>query len=89
MLAESANTGMSAEQVKFRGGQRKMQKKKKPKMERRPENIRTMGWNIKIRWKIKNTKGDITSYLKNLSQEIHVLSERGQWERTNLMACQL
>lgn len=64
-------------------------KEKCKKTERRLENIRAMDWNIKIRRKIKNTNGDITSYFENSSQEIHVLSKRGQWERSNLMACQL
>lgn len=51
-------------------------KEKCKKTERRLENIRAMDWNIKIRRKIKNTNGDITSYFENSSQEIHVLSKR-------------
>lgn len=71
MLAASANAGTSAEQL--RNSEEDREKCKKA--ERRLENGRAMDWNIKIRWKIKNTKGDITSRLQHPSQEIHVESE--------------
>lgn len=84
MLAESVNAGMSAEQL----WNSEEDKEKCKETERRCENVRAMDWNIKIRWKIKNTKGDITSCLKHPSQEIHVLPKRGRWERSSLTACQ-
>lgn len=85
MLAESVSAGTSTEQLR----NSEEDKEKCKKMERRLETIRAMDWNIKIRRKTINTNGDITSYFKNSSQETHVLSKRGQWERPNLMACQL
>lgn len=57
MLAESANAGASAGRVEIS----EEDKEKCKETERRLENIRAMGWNIKIRRKIKNTNGDITS----------------------------